>query len=79
MITLTTERRGEIAIKLIILQAVHDGLPSKNDFKRKVGDLHRETEIPKEELIAFFDSLVPETLRLTYEYQDVNLKTTRNS
>lgn len=69
------QRQGEIALALIKLRMAREGLPRPDVFAREIGNISAETKIPKQELVAFFEALLPEFLGRMLGRQSVSLTT----
>ncbi|MEI6650278.1 MAG: hypothetical protein WCL23_02455 [Candidatus Moraniibacteriota bacterium] len=54
---LSKERKGEIAYVLIGLKLKREGLRLTPSFKREMGDIAKEVDIPFEELLQFTEEI----------------------
>lgn len=75
MSDMTKERRGEIAYALLKEKMLREGVKLSSNMPREIGQLTKATDIPSEELKAFFLDLLPEVIGDAFGYSHVSLVT----
>ena len=71
---MNAQRQGEIALELIKHQLFKKGVPGEG-FQRDIGNVAKEAEIKKAELIEFYEAILPEILCKVLSRKSVKLET----
>lgn len=70
---MTPEKQGEIALAILKNRAAKNGLPGKEELKRGVGTLSKETGIPKDDLMEFYRDILPQILGNMFDMKSVSI------
>jgi len=75
--SMTEDRRKEIALKIVEQLATEKGIPGGDQLRRDLGNMAKNIGVQTEELMGFYESLLPKVIGRIFGYQQVGLTTSK--